>query len=189
MSLRIKIAFLISLVVLLGVFVTAMISWKSGESLGASLQFRVASSATASTSVVYMTPGTATSTATLDAYEAGAPTGFREATLRINAYASSTATTFLTTFEVSHNGNEWFFAGNGGTTTDISIPYYHRHDFASTSPTIVNPPTGIAASQGTGVEYFITVHTPLRYIRAKTSLSPSSQNGTVWSEFVGVKEN
>lgn len=151
---------------------------------------------TASTSVAYMTTGTATTTKYLDTGAAGAQ-GADTAVFTEQLVGSSTATTLNTTFEYAvGNGTDciatpsscdWYGNNQGdqATTTpsqSITTTQSSTLNFASTTQ-------GGAPGNGDGrVLKVIVVRVPTRYVRAVLTLPVGSFNGAVWGEFVAKRQ-
>lgn len=149
---------------------------------------------TATTSVAYMTAGTATTTYYMDtgAGTAGSTDG---AVFRTLLVGSSTASSINIAIEYANGGGdcittptscEWFSDTlNGATTTlsrNISTLNTYLLNYASTT-------VGGAAGTGNGRNTRIfRVETPVRYLRAVITMPIGSLNGAVWGEFIGKRQ-
>jgi len=156
----------------------------------------------ATTTLAYMTAGTATTT---KYYDTGSGNNFAadSAVLALQLTGSSTATTAKVEFEfantptsgancrTSPDACDWFkdstvgeFPGISTTTqaANIATPNSFTLPFASTT-------VGGAVGNSARTTRLLTVPTYTRYIRAVITLIPGSLNGAVWAEFVGKKQN
>lgn len=143
-------------------------------------------SLTATTSVSYMTAGTATTTYTFDTGCATAGSA-DSAVFVAQLTGSSTATILTTSFEYSQDGVDWYSdsLSQGATTTSAqALTPARTYTLAFASTTV-----GGLGGVGNGRVYrAITVPTPTRYVRAIQSLTPASTNGAVWGEFVSKRQ-
>lgn len=152
--------------------------------------------ATATTTLSYMTGGTATSTEVFDT-GAGAAGSADTATLLVQFVGSSTASTLNIDIEyadaagvdcvVTPSGCDWYRnnISNQATTTfvqSLNSRQSYTLPFAS-------------STQGNGVvlntnrePVILTVPTPTRYVRAIFSLAAAGTNGAVWKNFVGKRQ-
>lgn len=157
-----------------------------------------------SSTIRYMTAGTATTTLTCDAYSlsANSPSGdlMDSAILNIQFSASGTASTLFVDFEyanVSSNGancvaspgacdwleNSLDLGIKASTTRPFAIDAKDtlRWRFASTT-------IGTGTAPGNIGYKIVNVPTPARYIRAVFSLPVGSGRGGVWSELLPKKQ-
>lgn len=138
---------------------------------------------TATTTVSYMTPGTATTTNTFNSQSDGsyiADTAVFTQCLN----ASSTATVLTTAFEYSYDGGTWFadnFAtsSTAGPAIFVQQPTSYSWTFASTS---IN---GSPANANFGCKIF-ALKTPTQYVRAVMSVTGAA--GAIWSDFGAKRE-
>lgn len=145
------------------------------------------STATATTTPSFMTPGTATTTLVLDSYTA--PGGYANdaATLFIQLSSSSTPTALNTNLEYSQDGVDWFedggtMAANYATTTkpfDISQVNQFRLNYASSTAGL-GP---VSATRATTTRALL-VKTPTRFVRAIFTIPIGFGNGSVWASWI-----
>jgi len=153
---------------------------------------------TATTSVSYMTAGTATTTYYLDSQANGNPFGADSATLLWQFTASSTNSTQDMYLEYAQSGDcittptscDWYYHATS-TVSNSSVAAtspFARWQFASTTQ-------GLGTSGASRGLREIEIPTPTRYARVMFVI-PSSliANGTasssaVWAEIVGKKQN
>lgn len=148
-------------------------------------------SATATTTVSYMTAGVATTTHQYDAYSQ--PSGFAvdHATLFVSQYASSTASAIDINIEYSQDGIDWYQNGGGFTdayasTTkvfDIEQTSKMRFGFASSTAGLPSPVAKLATTTRA-----VSVQTPTRFVRAIFSVPVGSTPTAVWSEWVPIRQ-
>ena len=156
-------------------------------------------SASATTTLSYLTAGTATTT---DVFDTQADGGFitDSATLLMWIGASSTAS-ILDIYPQYSNGAvgvdcavtplkcDWYFASNPenyATTTmisDISFLSKYRLTFTSSST-----PTGLEGGNYSSTTRAISIKTPVRYARVIFAVPVGSQSIGVWSDWVGKKQ-
>lgn len=137
--------------------------------------------ATATTSPAYMTPGTATSTLTFDAYAntgyGGLNTIADKAALLMQFTGSSTSAVLGIKYEYSQDGIDWytnFMLGPAGLSTTTAV-------------TNLATPTSITWTYSAATpKAIITVPTPTRYVRAVFSITGA--NGSIWAQVAPVKE-
>lgn len=136
----------------------------------------------ASTSVIYMSPGTATTTNVIDSSRVGPGYAIDSASLLIEFIASSTASTLKWKFEFSQDGIDWYsdnqeLSTNATTTTQV-------RDFKEFSWTFASTTVGTqTAPQSTGRK-LISVPTPTRFTRTVFYLPAGSTNAAVASQYV-----
>lgn len=166
-------------------------------------------SATATTTVTYMTPGTATTTAIIDCQIGGSSSfGCDSGALLVNFLASTTASNLLINEEYSQGiagidcvANpglcDWYESdqtviNNVSTTTQISggvgydiggVPQFSWKFASSTIGGIPLLATGNLASR------LIAFQSPTRYIRFVFSLKLGGANGAIYWDVVSKKEN
>lgn len=155
--------------------------------------------ATATSSPVYMTPGTATTTEYFDA-GIGTSQALNKAKLLVQFAGTSTASRLKIDLEYSHGvagvnctsdptACDWYSNNMSGqdaavsTTTEAMVfnGASFSFNFSSTSP-------GGAGGNATTNKRIFSVDTPVRYVRAVASMPIGSFNGAVWMRFVGERE-
>lgn len=150
------------------------------------------STAAATTSPTYMTPGTATSTITYDAWaNGGGSQAFDKATLLLQMTASSTSTTYNVSVEYSQDGIDWYSDALLQSTTatstqsySVATPISYSVKYASTTPG-----GGLVLATSNTALRAITVPTPTRYVRVFTALALGGTNGAIWQQIVGQKQS
>ncbi len=152
------------------------------------------STAAATTTVSYMTPGAGTSTTPVyDAYAAtfsgGQVAKADYAGLLVQFTGSSTATVLNATVEYSHDGIDWYRnfvidPNQTGTTTapvfSLANPFSFRWQFASST---VGGAAQTATNRSTAA---LLIPTPFRFTRVVFSMIGG--NGAVWAQLVPIKE-
>lgn len=144
--------------------------------------------AAATSTRVYMTPGTATTTLVFDSYLQGQIRGVNQGVLLTQLTASSTATTLKINEEVSQDGIDWY-ADNTmeGTTTNVyslSPANSYFYQYSSTTPNgAVVPAT---ANQGFKA---VTLDFPTRFIRIFYTLALGGTNGAVWGQIIPERQS
>lgn len=159
--------------------------------------------ASATTSPVYMTPGTATSTIYMDSFAQGGSQIWDAVVLLEQFTASSTNSVLNTTIEYSDG-----VAGVDCTATPTACDWYVNNTIAMTNASTSQPyvlssnslntytwkyastTQGGAAGVETANRGFkaITVPTPARYVRAIFTLAGTT-NGAVWGKLVPFKQS
>jgi len=151
----------------------------------------------ATTSVKFMTPGTATSTLVYDTYCIGGTNQSNPGnsyatdylTLLTQLSASSTATILNTSVEYSQDGVDWYqdnyiasttTAGNFVPLWSITVPNSFTWTFASSTLNGV-------ANTGNRVGKVVQIYAPTRYVRVVYTLT--GNNGAVWGSLLPIKEN
>ncbi len=147
-------------------------------------------SATATSTLSYMAPGTGTTTLTFDA-GVNQANGADMATLLIQYTASSTAPTLRFRQEFSTDNVDWYTDGLGSvpvlmslnsTSTQLITPYHeYQVNFATTTDF---GGSGTFARSLTSLQ----IPTPTRYTRIKFYVPASGGNGALWAEIVGKKQ-
>lgn len=161
----------------------------------------------ATTSVVYMTPGTATSTLYWDASVGGASnTGSESGAVAIFLNASSTGSTLVINQEyaegpggvnctTSPTSCDWYQSTqtvfNGYATTTIPTTGYDMGVVPQFSWKFASSSTGGGAILATNNSdsRVISVQTPTKYVRFIFSLKPGGTNASVWAAMVAKKQN
>ena len=148
---------------------------------------RINSTATATTTLIYMTPGTATTTLVYDAYKFDGTSevnGSLFFNLAIQLKASSTATVLVTKFEFSNDGVDWYENNlNTYAAGAIAIVVPNSYTWTYASTTVGGAAIGASEDRGTKI---ISVPVPTRYVRAVFSLTGAS--GGIWAEALGIKQ-
>lgn len=148
-----------------------------------------ASSAVATTTLNYFTPGTATTTIVYDVYSlagtnqtsSGNRYAADKATLLLQFTASSTSSVLVSTVEYSMDGIDWY---QNNTETyaagaiAVAIPNTYTWTFAST--------TSNGLIQLTKNNKAITIATPTRFVRVV--LSMTGANGAAWAAIQPMKQ-
>lgn len=153
-------------------------------------------SAAATTTLSYLTAGTATTTHQYDSYQITSlsnPSAFAldRALLLIRLSASSTPATLRAYIEYSQDGIDWYQDGgtnaDGFATTtkpiDISQPAAYDLRFASTTAG-----HGLPGATSATTTRAILVKTYSRFVRAVFTVPAGSQPVNVWSEWVPVRQ-
>lgn len=143
------------------------------------LQFKpTVQTATATTTVSYMTAGTATTTLTLDSYAPGQPFTTDQAVLFIQFTASTSASILNTTVQYSQDGIDWY--SDGGT---------FENGFATTTkPYDLSQIAQYTLSNGTTTRA-INITTPTRFIRAQFSIPVGSAASGVWAQWIPSRQS
>lgn len=149
--------------------------------------------ATATTSPVYQTPGTATTTITFDSYSAagGAQIAAIDLGVLLGQFTgSSTATTWNISEEVSQDGIDWyadntFITTNASTTQSyfINTPIGYKLPFASSTPDGGNVP-----ANNNLILRAIHLNFPTRFVRVFVSLSLGGTNGGFWGQIIPERQ-
>jgi hypothetical protein len=144
--------------------------------------------ASATTSPAFMTPGTATSTLSFDAYNPTTNTFVADKlALLMQFTGSSTASILGVNFEYSQDGIDWYKntivnAESVSTTSPVlslNTPTSMSWAFASTT---LNGAAGTSAI----ATRIVSVPIYTRFVRAVTTLTGA--NGAFWGQFIPIKE-
>lgn len=142
---------------------------------------RTAHTANATTSVVYMTPGTATTSLTYDAYALNGTAevyGSKSFELGVQFTGSSTASTICRTLLVSNDGVDFY---NFSATSTIGAGNSsHCYTFSSTTQQLGGGTTAI------DLKYF-EIPVVARYTKVLLYIPLGSLNGALWAEVIGIK--
>lgn len=158
--------------------------------------FVVPSSTTATSSVVYMTPGTATTTYYFDS-QIGTNQAVDSAVLQTQFTGSSTASSVNIALEYSHGvagtdctatptACDWYqdrLSAGATTTQTISLNQATTYTLSMSSTT----PGGVAGNSSRTFRV-MKIDFPTRYVRAVYTMPAGSQNGAIWGGFVGKRE-
>lgn len=201
---KVSSAIIIGLLVL-GAFVSFFPSILKANPLEFLVQNQGTLSVTATTSVSYMTPGTATTTSTVyDTYANGAANTYatNNLALEIQFTASSTGSTLGWYYEYAQ-GN----AAANCVSSPGSCDWYQDDNFTNVNATttqtfpvtLTNKYTWLFASSSQGggpilttnqiSNKIVTVQPVARYVRAVFFVPIGSTNVAVWSAFVGQKQS
>lgn len=142
--------------------------------------------ATATTSVNFMTPGTATTT--LDCNVAKATNGASEvwetANLLVQLHSSSSpSTSFKYRFLFSDDNINWF--SETATTTD-SRGLFNDYLLAPTASSSERSTIGNGTATSSMTSLLIPIPTKARYVRTLFYIPQGSLNGAVWAKVIGV---
>lgn len=147
---------------------------------------------TATTTLAYLTPGTATTTLVYDTREqsgtnqAGGNNTYIAETVTLKQYlkASSTATVLVTNFEFSDDKIDWYqnnLETYAAGAIAIATPNSYTWTFASSTI------GGVLNGNGTDVgAKVISVKVPTRYVRAVFTMTGA--NGAIWAELLPKKQ-
>lgn len=150
------------------------------------------STASATTSVEYLSFGAGTTTLTYDSYTAGTVSPDRAA-LAVMFGASSTNSNLIIDTEYSDNGIDWYednLNSFGATTSPLTVNVAGKNRlswvFSSTTP--IDGGTGISTSTK-----MFELRVPERYVRviftmATSSLGVANTGGTVWAQIAPIKQ-
>lgn len=158
---------------------------------------------TATTSLTYMTPGTATTTKIFDTEANVSKNAADNVRLLVQFTASSTSSTLAWRYEYSQDLSckvnptaadwymgDWTNLGTVASTTQASPsvltsgPYENKWTFASTTPAA----GAVTASVNRGLK-IVEVPVYTKCVRVSFYLPIGSTNGAVWADFVARKEN
>lgn len=182
------------------IFITALMIFSVAK---ANPSFFIVGQATASatTTVAFMTAGTATTTLYQPSNNNGNTTGINAATLLVQFTGSSTASSIQIAFEYANND-----AGVDCSVTPAACDWYRDSLYgaagviSTTTPSVGLGPTNIytlpfaSTSVGgsgllsTRTNRIINVQTPAQYVRAVITMPVGSLSGAVWAKFLPVKE-
>lgn len=149
------------------------------------------SSSSATTSISYMTPGTATTSVSCNLQRisaiAGGTDSVDSAVLVMQFHASSTALSELDWYlEYSQDGIDWYKENTSpvtGTTTTATPKNYAWRQYSTSTPYSSN---GKATSS---VDMkVISVTTPVRYVKATFTNPIGTSNVGVWASFISKIE-
>lgn len=151
--------------------------------------------AAATTSITYLTPGTATTTLVYDAGAFGDSFASNGASLLIMWNGSSTVSTLNADIQYSQNGQDWFNngmgtdidAGIGSSSPSLANPVSITLAYASTSPDRAGFFGNAVAASSTN--RIVNVDMPTRYVRAVFFVPVGSPNGALWAQFIAQKQN
>jgi hypothetical protein len=134
--------------------------------------------ATATTSVNYISAGNATTTLTCDAYnmddKIAEYKAIDSATLAIQFIASTSASILNTSIEYSTDGIDWF----ENNLSELSTTTYA---LSITTPQTITL-SGNTTSSTT--RKIVSVETPTRYVRAVFTVPVGAASSSIWAEFI-----
>lgn len=162
----------------LSIFLTAFLIINEAEANP--FFFQRSQSATATTSVVYMTPGTATTTVTLDTLS---DRGAISAALLVQYTGSTSAAVIDHTIEYSMNGIDWF--GQDSYPGTLSIGQATIHHASTTVTHRWGAGSATASTTRRTFEYSV----PTRYIRATLSVPIGADRGALYAELNAKSES
>lgn len=186
MTLNLKIAGIVALIAATAVMLTSGVAFATALFTG-----NRAMTATATTTVVYMSPGAATTTLVYDAYEASGTNQTNSGNLvipdtvalAVQGVASSTLSVLNIACEYSYDNIDWYqnnlsYATTSGITS-IAAPSTFSYTFATTTL------NGVAI----GNNYAKIVQCPIatRYVRAV--LTNTGARMSLWATFIPTKQS
>jgi hypothetical protein len=151
--------------------------------------FPTKETASATTTLVYMTPGTATTTLSYDSYQ-GDAVKIDQLTLAIQYTASTTATapTLKLRLEDSMDNINWYprasVLNSLATSTQITGNFGEYLWNVSSSTATDFGGSGTATRMHTS----LVVDAPMRYVRAKFYTPVAGGNGGLWAQMIPFKE-
>jgi len=142
--------------------------------------------ATATTTVAYMTPGTGTTTLSYDSFQGGQYRSTDKSVMLIQFTASSTLGILNWRYEYSVDGVDWYGDSlNVSTSTSVQSAF-NVAPFTTYTWTYASSTLGTSVS-GTAFKA-VTVPTPTRYFRAVFTDPIGAGNASVWAQFVPQRE-
>ena len=157
---------------------------------------KTAPTATATSTISYMTGGTATTTLTFDAYLVDQsktdqnPIALDGLALAIQFHASSAPlTTLKWRYQYSQDNKDWYYENadlNINASTTNVVADFHEYSWLQISTSTAYSATGNSTSSL--AMKIVDVPTPTRYIRAQFYILPGTTNGGVWAEFIPKKQ-
>lgn len=155
--------------------------------------FTEGKSASASTTLSFLSPGNGTTTVTFNPTLDGNFAALNDGgTVLLGQFtSSSTAPTLKFRREISQDGIDWYpdsvvLASNATTTALAGNFGEYSISFATTTDNVNNPP-----GSGTNIRlhFSIAIASPTRYTRFVFYVPAGGVNGGLWAHFVGKKEN
>lgn len=144
--------------------------------------------ATATTTVAYMTPGTATTTLTSDLYFSSSNTKASGALVAFQYTASSSAAALKARVEYSDDGIDWYPESvelNTVATTTLMTTTFREYSWSNFATTTDYGGSGTASR----IHQSFSVETPTRYVRVKFYVPAGAGNGALWASLTPNKEN
>jgi hypothetical protein len=152
----------------------------------------VCSTATLTSSPNYLTAGTATTTLSCDSYQNGIPRATDSISLLIQQAASSTSSVLNINIQYSQDNVDWYETTGmaspiiSTTTNPINLSTVGQFQLKFASSTIdLSAVTSVNSATTTR---FMSVNTPLRYVRAIFSAPASSAGQAIWAQFIPKRE-
>lgn len=160
-----------------------------------------AKSSVATTTIAFMTPGTATTTVLYDSYQqfgtnetsSYTPRTTDGSALLIQFTATTTTSVLGWRYEYSDDGVDWYgdsyvpTISNATTTGTQSLTNINQYTWTFSSSTNFCDSTVSTATNNRGCKV-VNVQTPTRYVRAVFFLPTGSSNGAVYAQFVPRKQ-
>lgn len=149
-------------------------------------QFVRAQTAPATTTLTYLTPGTATTTLAINGVS---NTAFDSAVVNFCLTASSTSSTINMGTEYSQDGQTWYAdeitvrATTTPATLSATVPNTFSYTYASTTP----GGAATSATSNTGCKT-VPLLTPEKYARVFFTVPVGATNGAVWAEIVAKQQ-
>lgn len=160
--------------ILVALFVTALLLFLAPIAKANPLAFLTpVQTATATSSVAYMTSGLATSTLTFDSYAQGQIKATDKGILLLQTVASSTSSVFTIAFQYSQDNIDWYNDNTTATTTNTNVAVPQVFSFTA---------TGTATTSRA-----LPVNFPTRYVRVQSSVLGAS--GAVWQQIVPQRQS
>lgn len=177
----------IGLIVLVSLAVLTLFGMSVKEARATPSQFfPTKETAPATSTLLYLTPGTGTTTLTYDSFQ-GDNAKIDRLVLAMQYTGSSTGPTLKIRFEDSMNNNDWYPRSatslNPTSTTTLLTGNFSEYQW-TVSTTTDNGGSGTAAR----VHNAFTVEAPMRYVRAIFYVPAAGGNGGLWAQFVPVKQ-
>lgn len=183
-----------ALIILVAIVVTAYAIIKTVDSASPTF-VQVNSTASATSTLTYLTAGTATTTLVYDSYKyngTGEINGKQTFTLGVQFTGSSTASALAWRYEYSNNGNcegdedacDWYL-GNINTNENATSTFYslyQTHNLIHASSTM-----GTMTNAQDRMENIFEVPIMARYVRAVFYVPVGRGNGAFWAEAIGIK--
>ncbi len=171
----------------------AIVAFAGIKTVDANPSFWVSVNTVATTSPTYMTPGTGTTTVTLDNLAKGGTYASDSASLNFQLTASTSIDGIYPTvkfrLEGSQDGIDWYSQANylntTGTTTILTGTSGDYQVFFASSTSNIS-----ASATTTRVNQSIIVQTPMRYTRAVfyVPFNLNSANVSLWADIVSKKQ-
>ena len=145
----------------------------------------------ATSTITYMTPGTATTTLTYDSFHSG-QSATNGIALLLQVTASTSQTQFNINEEYSQDGIDWYqgnatVAGAYGyatTSLPVNIGQVAQYQWQYSTST---PGLGANGAFQNTDNRIINLPTPTRFIRAIITLKIGGANGGVWAQLIPMK--
>lgn len=179
-----KLIIILPIIVLAGLFGAKMVGATS------SFFLPVSATASATSTVSYLTAGTGTTTLAMDSFQNGIPRLIDRAALLVQFAGSSTASILNINLEFSDDNIDWYQDGGNFTSgfatssrpVDIGQVSKFNYTFSSTTP-------GLGAAINATSTRIITTTVPTRYVRAVFTIPVGSLAGAVWAKWVPSRQS